>query len=343
MHLIKHIPEDFIVKEKISLKLADAGIYSCFLLKKKNLSTHEAAEIIADRLNVPLKNIGYCGNKDKRAVTEQAISINSKGKFNGDYDFGKVKLKFLGFLNEPISLGDNEGNEFEIIVRNLDEVPYVGKVKIQVPNYFDEQRFSDNNFEVGLAVLKKEFGRAVELILNNEKNEKINQKIREILESQPRNFIEALKAVPKKQRMIYVHSVQSYVFNELVVRLILAESGKFRKVRYSLGELVFPEEKFENRILPIVGFDEPDEVDSGTESELKTVLGKIGLQRKDFLVRQIPDLSAESGLREMFAESEVDFSTEDDELNAGRKKCLLRFSLPKGSYATIVVKKVFGH
>ena len=31
----------------------------------------------------------------------------------------------------------------------------------------------------------------------------------------------------------------------------------------------------------------------------------------------------------------------DDELNAGRKKATLSFTLPKGSYATVAVKRLF--
>ena len=71
--------------------------------------------------------------------------------------------------------------------------------------------------------------------------------------------------MPKKQRMIYIHSVQSYIFNELAAKLILMKSEKFKKVKYSLGEFVFPEEKFENRKLPVAGFDELeiDAVDAG--------------------------------------------------------------------------------
>ena len=34
-------------------------------------------------------------------------------------------------------------------------------------------------------------------------------------------------------------------------------------------------------------------------------------------------------------------SADDDELNAGRKKLTLSFELPKGSYATILVKRLF--
>ncbi|HLD88645.1 MAG TPA: tRNA pseudouridine(13) synthase TruD [Candidatus Nanoarchaeia archaeon] len=342
MHIIKQIPEDFIVKEKISLNLMDRGAYSCFLLKKRNLSTHEAVEIVADRLNVQLKNISYCGNKDRKAVAEQYISI-LKCRKNFSQDFSNITLEFIGFLKEPISLGDNEGNDFEIIVRNIDDALISGKIGIQAPNYFDEQRFSDDNFEVGMAIIKKDFGKAVELILKNDKNKKAGEKIRNILENQKNNFVEALKSVPKKQRMIYIHSVQSYIFNELAAKLILMKSEKFKKVKYSLGEFVFPEEKFENRKLPVAGFDELeiDAVDAGIESDLTALLDKIGLQRNNFIIRQIPDLSAESGWRKMFVDAQIEISSGEDEINVGKKKCLLKFFLPKGSYATIIVKKMF--
>ena len=36
----------------------------------------------------------------------------------------------------------------------------------------------------------------------------------------------------------------------------------------------------------------------------------------------------------------LDFALDDDELHAGRAKATLRFELPRGSYATMIVKRI---
>ncbi len=56
----------------------------------------------------------------------------------------------------------------------------------------------------------------------------------------------------------------------------------------------------------------------------------------------MPELASEGDERNMFVKAEkLNIKTEDDELNKDKKKCIISFVLPKGSYATIVIKKIF--
>src|SRR3989344_2140708 len=165
MYLIKEKPEDFVVKEIIKLNFDETGKYSYYLIKKRNYTTLEAIQRIADKLNVNAKKIGFAGTKDKVAIAEQAISILNGPK--KDLYLKDIKLKFLGKGKEQISLGDLEGNEFEIVIRNLikkeiEDIKKTDKIKIQ--NYFGEQRFSRNNSEIGKNIVKKNFKRAVSLV-----------------------------------------------------------------------------------------------------------------------------------------------------------------------------------
>ena len=78
-----------------------------------------------------MKNFGFAGNKDKKAITEQKISIFKGSKNFENVELSGIGLKYLGNGKEPISLGDLEGNEFEIIIRNLDgkEIKKIQKFK----------------------------------------------------------------------------------------------------------------------------------------------------------------------------------------------------------------------
>jgi len=62
------------------------------------------------------------------------------------------------------------------------------------------------------------------------------------------------------------------------------------------------------------------------------------------LIRALPEVSSEGDARKLLMETK-DFSmskAEEDELNKGRLKTTLKFFLPKGSYATVVLEGLFG-
>ncbi|MCX6709585.1 MAG: tRNA pseudouridine(13) synthase TruD, partial [Candidatus Woesearchaeota archaeon] len=199
MHKIKELPEDFTVKEVSNVELRKKGDYSYYVLKKKNYTTEKAISDISNKSGIRRDNFSYAGTKDKKAVTEQMISL-----WYGNPDLEKISLKdielnFLGKGYLKIGIGDLYGNDFAITVRNLsdnDFIRFANKIieeeiredfaldeskkaiiledirrkisscKIFIPNYFDEQRFSKNNYEIGKSLIKKNFENAAKLILN---------------------------------------------------------------------------------------------------------------------------------------------------------------------------------
>ncbi|MFH0936471.1 MAG: tRNA pseudouridine(13) synthase TruD [Candidatus Woesearchaeota archaeon] len=206
MYKIKQIPEDFIVKEKIKLDFGK-GDYFYYLLKKKDWNTLDAIKAIANKLNILIKNIGFAGNKDKNAITEQVISTY-KTKIN-DIKLKDIELSYLGQGKERINLGDLSENEFVITVRNLDNKRKLKIIKIK--NYFDEQRFGINkeNAIIGKKLVKKEFKEACELLKLDVKNN---------------DYINALRKYNKKMLLFYIHSYQSYIWNKV------AEKSKDKKI-----------------------------------------------------------------------------------------------------------------
>ncbi len=306
---IKAIPEDFVVKEVIDLK-TNSGDYSFYTLKKRNYTTIKAVSFIAEKLNVNVKNIGFAGMKDKNAVTEQAVSIFGGPK--KDFKFNDIELKFLGNGSERINLGDNKGNYFEIVVRNIEKVP---KIKKFIINYFDEQRFSTNNAEIGKALIKGDFKNACDLLKNEEE-------IADCLKTKPGDYVGALRNINKRILHLFIHAYQSYIWNKTVEEYL--KKKKSDKIK-----------------IPIVGF--------GTElgGKIGEIINKILKEEKinprDFIIRQIPAISSEGNERDLIAEiSELEIGKlEADELNSGKKKIKLKFFLRKGSYATAVVKQLF--
>ena len=264
MYRIKEKPEDFVVKEKLKLKKVriekGEGSYSYFLMKKRNYTTQKAIDVIARKLGLPAKFFGYAGNKDKRAVTEQFVSV--KNCSVKELKLNDISLGFAGKGKEPISLGDLDGNYFEIVVRNVDKKP---KKINKFPNYFGEQRFSKQNIEVGRVIIKKDFRKACELLeLDVVKND----------------FVGALRNINKKILRLYVHAYQSYLWNE-TAREYLRLSKKNIKI-------------------PIVGFG-TEIKDKKLKEIIEKIMKNEKIVFMDFVIRQIPELSSEGSERELFA------------------------------------------
>lgn len=306
MYQIKQNYEDFQVEEIPDYQL-NQGPYLYFWLEKKGLNTLEAVKLIAHKLNLNQKNFGYAGNKDRRAVTKQVCSAyNLKKEQLENLKLNKIKIKFIGSGNKPISLGDLKGNKFIITVRNLTEkqVKSLRPVK-KILNLFDEQRFSTNNIEIGRSIVKGNFKQAANLLMENNL---VKNKIKTHLHNKPNDYVNAIKLVDKKLLMLFIHAYQSYIWNESVKKI-----------------------KTKPKTLPIVGF--------GTESinpTIKEILKKEKITSRDFIIKQIPDLSAEGIERNVYAQVK-----NLKILEKSKDKVTVSFQLPKGSYATIVIKTLF--
>ncbi|MDO8741445.1 MAG: tRNA pseudouridine(13) synthase TruD [Candidatus Woesearchaeota archaeon] len=338
MYRIKQIPEDFAVKEISNIKLKEKGSHGVFLLKKRNCSTPEAIELISHSLNIKNKEIGYAGNKDKEAITEQIVSI----KIFNDAFFEKInnlkikniELKFLGYSDQPISLGDLEGNSFEIIIRNLDKkeinvflknTKMIKSNKLKIPNYYGEQRFSKNNIEIGKLILKNKIKEAIELIIENDGF--LKEKINGFLENNKNNYNAALKIIPKRVLRLYIHSYQSFLWNDIVS--VFLKNYKNKK----------------NLKIPLIGFGL--DLDAVKNPKLKKIIKKTleaeKINPRDFVLKFLPELSSEGGLRNLFIKIKgfKIIKKEKDELNKNKEKITIKFSLQKGSYATVAVDFLF--
>ena len=294
---IKEKPEYFQVKELIDLLYDKNGIYTYILLKKKNYNTLDALKLLSRILKINLKQIGFAGNKDKKAITSQYISLPRIDKNKIDnIKLNDIDLKFMGYGNKRIALGDLKANKFRI------KFPYNFKKTDFCENYFDDQRFGNNNHLIGKLILKNDF-KQLNSLLDTKDHYEYNIKSR-----------------------FYFNSYQSYLFN-LCLSSFLSKFPHLES-EYKLGKLIFLKKKIRNFKIPILSFD----------TELKGEIGKIyqkimkkeQIKLKDFLVRKMPFLISDTTYRNAFFEIK----------DLVKKKEFIYFTLPKGSYATIFMKKL---
>ncbi len=325
--IIKQIPEDFVVREKSSLS-TDGGPFSYYILKKRGYTTQKAVEKISRVLRKRIKYINYAGNKDKYAVTEQFISI-----LHGPAKSIKMKdieLEFIGRGRERINLGDLEGNEFEITVRGIETPPALPPC---VPNYYDTQRFGNTlrNHIIGKMIIKGQYREACEAL------PELKQKL-----GNSRDFVGALRSLPKRVLRIYPHAYQSYLWNRIACRYI--KHFPHREIVFPLGNLAVPTEKLDNINIPIPGYEMEVPKSSRVASIISDVLKEECIKPEDFRQNHFPEFDLTGGERTLLCDIR-DFSVGElmpDELNPGKKKCTIKFFLGPGSYATMVLRVIFG-
>ena len=313
--IIKEQPEDFIVNEKIELKI-EKGPYTYLKITKINRNTLDIVKFLENKFRT---KVGFAGTKDKKAVTSQVLSLkNVQPEQLKHLKIDQTTLEVLGTGKTPISLGDHKGNEFIIMVKEIEKK---AQEYTQVENYFDEQRFSTHNVSIGRALIKKELEKACKLIQD--------KKMNEYLQKRPKDFIGALQTLHKKQLQFYLHAYQSYLFNEALKSYVQQQTENTVEVPYSQGVFSFTKKQIKETELPLATFDMAE------CTYYNDIFKKEELTQRDFATRHLPQLISTTTTRPTHVEVEnlkIDYKK-------GQAKCA--FFLKKGSYATIVIKKLF--
>lgn len=328
-YTIKQVPEDFLVKEVMDLRMGN-GPYSYYMLRKKGWTTQGAVHRVARAFRKRPRFINFSGNKDKHAVTEQFISILHGPARNLELNGGEITLEYLGRGRERMNLGTSPANGFRITVRNLPD-DFIPRPVMQVPNYFDEQRFGMNlnNHIVGKHLVKKEFEEACGLV----------PETREWLEKSPRDYVGALRSLPRRVLRIYAHAYQSWLWNRTACSLL--EKSPHRRISWGLGELMMPEKAVKNVTIPVTGYD--TEIPPGLKRIIQPILREEGISLEDFRIKQFQEFDLAGNERDLVVKPrDLEIKTPgEDELNPGKMKCLVSFSLQRGSYATMVIRSIF--
>ncbi len=155
---------DFVVDEQPLYEFSGEGEHLVLLMRKKNLATWDALSIIANHLGINAREIGYAGLKDKNALTKQYISVLKKYEQQLEsFEHENIKFVERTYHNNKIRLGHLKGNRFFIRLKKVN--PTAAKKlsealktikKEGMPNFFGYQRFGaeGNNHEIGEAILR---------------------------------------------------------------------------------------------------------------------------------------------------------------------------------------------
>ena len=161
--VFKQSKDDFVVTELPRYDLSGKGEHLILKIRKKDLATWDAIEILAQYLNCSTREFGYAGLKDKNAMTVQSIAIHRKfEEALNNFEHENIKILEKTYHNNKIKVGHLKGNKFFI---RLKRVGLVEKRKIEeaissianygIPNYFGFQRFGieGDNYKKGKDII----------------------------------------------------------------------------------------------------------------------------------------------------------------------------------------------
>jgi tRNA pseudouridine13 synthase len=307
----------------------------------------------------------------------QSLNVDSLTLSFVGYHRKKIKIGDLVGNRFTIMVRDVSENELADVSGRAAMIPVSG-----VPNYFDSQRFGSviNHEFIGKYIILKKYEHAVKQYLTAyQKSEpkKIKDEKRKILFSwndlsnvrvynkafavvikdyvTTKDWRSAYRKIPAHLREMFVNAYQSYLWNECVKEVLkeVVEKKKLYLVEYAIGALLFYVNLSENEMKKIPGTFQTIS-DSVTLYDVEQrivdrVLIKEGLTLADFEIESETGNFFKTRARQVLLIPE-DFTISKpvrDEINSKgntqRFKIQVSFSLMKGSYATLVTKRLFNH
>jgi tRNA pseudouridine13 synthase len=162
----KQTPRDFVVEEIPLYDFSGEGEHLILFVRKKNLTTNEMLGVFARYLGIKNREIGYAGLKDKHAMTKQYISLHKKHEeMLENFTHESIKIVSKTYHNNKIRIGHLRGNRFFIKLKkvnptNAQKIDEALKniAKFGMPNFFGYQRFGNDgdNHILGEKIAKGE-------------------------------------------------------------------------------------------------------------------------------------------------------------------------------------------
>ncbi len=316
---IKTKPADFIVKEQLSFNPEGSGEHAFLQIEKSGENTEYVARLLARFAGVRQRDVSFAGLKDRHAITTQWFSVWLPGKEDPDWpqlESETIKILQVHRHARKLKRGVLSGNNFQLRVRDWQgNKSKLEQQLLQIknhgfPNYFGEQRFGRGGQNIN---------KALEMF--------------------------AGKKVKREQRSLYLSSVRSYLFNQLLARRI--ERGCWDKaingdvLMFDQSNSFFKMDQQDNSILERIkqGEIHPTGMMFGKEkSEVldeAMALEAAIIEENQLLSDGLIKFGLTSDRRALrVLASDLQWKLEDD------STLLLKFSLPAGSYATSLLREL---
>jgi tRNA pseudouridine13 synthase len=378
--VFKQQHEDFRVAELPLYPFSGSGDHTLVHIRKRGLTTFEAIRRLCRVLDFKERDVGYAGLKDRQGVTSQWLSFEHvpPERLEG-LSIPGVEILEVTRHGNKLKRGHLLANRFEITLREVEaaNVPHARATleRLQargVPNWYDDQRFGmrGDNAECGLAILRHDYPAYFDTLLGGPDRERdaATKAAREAYEAEgaaaalelwprranlERTALKALKdfgptekalrRLPRKLKQLQVSAVQSLLFNRVLERrfdsfdrvldgdLCRLDNGADFLVTDAAAEQPRADAFEISPTGPVFGYKMQPPAGEVLALE-QAVLAEAGLTAESF--------DAGGGLSQKGDRRPLRFRLEAPELGYEEGSLRLAFTLPKGCYATVVLKEV---
>ncbi len=331
-------PRDFVVDEIPLYEFSGEGEHLVLHIRKKNLTTWEMIDIICDRAGVKAKEIGTAGLKDKNALTTQYISVPARIEEAIDaLDHPQIKILSKVRHNNKIRTGHLKGNRFFIRIKKvlpvaaqkLDQA--VKHIKSEgMPNYFGYQRFGNDgdNYRIGQEIVegkrKEKNKKKAKLFVSAYQSHLFNLWLSRRIEISKLCGLQANEAAEVLNldiKLIKQIQKQPHPFKMLPGDLCM--HYPYGAIFYAEdleteAKLFFEKDRAPTGLLPGKKVKKSEDIAHTIEKEFDVTMNEDGTRRYAFVFPE-------------------DIETEYKEDKAWYE---LHFTLPKGSYATVLIEEL---
>jgi len=262
----------------------------------------------------------------------------------------------------------------DFILSHIEKVKKYGFV-----NYFDDQRFGSFDPKQGFIaekIIKGHYNGALKIYITHvypEDKKEAKERKRQIFEKwgnwsqclslaktkfeklafnhlleNPKDYISVLQKIPKEEMSMFFAAYQSFLWNETVRRLIKALfKNELLFHKGVAGDYIFFDEIDEKNFeylknLQIPTASSKAKMPQGIiEKIYNEILSERGVRPAQFNLKKIRQAFFKSNERAVVVIPEIQYKIEEDEIYEGKNKLILGFILPRGSYATMLVKRIF--
>lgn len=155
---------DFVVSEIPLYPFSGEGEHLVLHVRKKDLTTWDMLQYISEVTGCKVRDFGYAGLKDKDGMTTQYISLHKSFEAKlATFSHEKIKILDKTYHNNKIRTGHLKGNRFFVRLKKVNPIDarklQDGLKKINkegFPNFFGYQRFGidGDNYLKGKAILE---------------------------------------------------------------------------------------------------------------------------------------------------------------------------------------------
>ena len=322
---LKQEPGDFIVEEIPAYVPSGEGEHLFLWIEKTGITTEQLTRQIVQTLRVANRDIGVAALKDRHAVTRQFISIPAKFADRIELLASHQVLVLSATLHgNKLRTGHLRGNRFSILLRNVVPqalemaLPIASRLQqLGVPNYFGDQRFGidGETAQLGFDLLRGE-------------------KVPDDIHPSRRHFLLKL-ALSAAQSVLFNQALATRLLSGHLHQVLL---GDVLQVATSGGVFVCEDVAADRprldarEILPTGPMFGPKmKLATGAIAEQEAqLLEKSGLTSEQFSLYK--DLTSGTRRPYLILPGDLEVQQETDGLR-------FQFTLPSGSYATILLRE----